>query len=126
MYDALNDREIVLTDEELRIIQRIRKGEFAPSEFDPYAEFGDTTAEKHVEVGVGDLLGSARSLSSSVSWSWCLVTRTPALSWSWSWCSLVVEMVLVLWLSSHPVLAFVFAWCWAWSCGLGLVVVVDV
>jgi WD40 repeat protein len=39
VYDALNDEKIVLTDEELSIINRIRKGKFPHRDFDPYADY---------------------------------------------------------------------------------------
>lgn len=47
VYDALNDEKIVLTDEELSIINRIRKGKFPHRNFDPYTDY---SAPIEVEV----------------------------------------------------------------------------
>ncbi len=40
VYDAVNDRKVVLSDEEMRIIHRLRHGKFPDASFDPYTDFG--------------------------------------------------------------------------------------
>lgn len=49
MYDALNDEKVVLTDEELSIINRLRKGKFPHRSFDPYEDWRPET-EFHVGI----------------------------------------------------------------------------
>lgn len=39
IYDPLNDERVILSEEELNVINRIRKGKFPHKEFDPYAEY---------------------------------------------------------------------------------------
>merc|ERR1712146_815959 len=38
VYDAVNDKEIVLTDRDLEIVRRIQKGAFAHPEFNAYED----------------------------------------------------------------------------------------
>lgn len=51
VYDAVNDRQIVLSDAELTMINRIRKGNFPDPNFNAFPEFDDLfTSEKRVEA----------------------------------------------------------------------------
>ncbi|TMW64723.1 hypothetical protein Poli38472_011603 [Pythium oligandrum] len=51
VYDAYNDRKIVLSDRDMEIIRRIQAGAFAHPEFDAYPEYVDTyTSEKMIHA----------------------------------------------------------------------------
>jgi len=51
VYDAVNDRNIVLSDAEVTILNRIRKGQFPDPTFDAFPEFDDLfTSEKRIEA----------------------------------------------------------------------------
>jgi ribosome biogenesis protein ERB1 len=49
VYDEINDRNVVISEEEMRIIQRMRHGKLPGKEFDAFAEFGDWfSSEKEI------------------------------------------------------------------------------
>lgn len=51
VYDALNDERVVLSNEELSMINRIRKGQFPHRDFDLYADYTyEFSADKRIEV----------------------------------------------------------------------------
>lgn len=51
VYDAYNDRKIVLTDREMEIIRRMQAGAFAHPEFDAYPDYVDIyTADKELHA----------------------------------------------------------------------------
>lgn len=54
VYDAVNDVSIVLSNDELHMLERLRKGEYAHAGFDPYADYdGDafTNQVRHEPLG---------------------------------------------------------------------------
>ncbi len=39
IYDAVNDKQVVLSDEEMRIVHRLRHGKFPDAAMDPYPDY---------------------------------------------------------------------------------------
>ncbi|KAH9129931.1 hypothetical protein LEN26_008054 [Aphanomyces euteiches] len=65
VYDAYNDRKVVLTDRELEIIRRIQSGAFAHPEFDAHADLVETfTSEKMIHSLGNDQEPKSRFLPS--------------------------------------------------------------
>jgi len=64
VYDKLNDEKIVLTDEELAIINRIRKGMFPDKHFDPYDDEILTRVEPYQGILANPIPPKARFIPS--------------------------------------------------------------